>query len=231
MFRLSRWLTDLSLSTLRLLKPEYVELLGGAEKKAFSVHKNLLISKSTHFAGALREGTFRESEEKIFEFTDVQSDVIAVFVSWLYKDTLVEIPNDTTDSFDLTIRLYEFADFITLPILKNQCLDHVKVIVTNTNWTPKWREITAHYDNSVEDDKMRLLLVDLMAWSFIASEQANVRSTLKDGLMNEEFVVDLFVRINEAGTGSGHRIKPVRDKEWYHVGDGSTKEKESSPAK
>lgn len=215
--RLSRWLTHLPFSTPSLLTPDYIELSAGPEQKCFSVHKNLLTTKASHFADGLRGGSYREAQEKRFELPDVEGDVIAAFSGWLYKDNLAQISEDTTDSFDVTIRLYEFADRINLATLQNACLDHVKNIVTKTNWTPKWREIAAHYENSVPADMMRKLLVDLMAWSFMSSKQANVRSTLRDGLLNEDFVVDLFFRINEEGTTAGQALKPVRPKEWYHI--------------
>jgi BTB/POZ domain len=202
----------------------------GPEEKSFTVHKKVLITRAPHFADGLRGGSYREAQEKKFEFPDVDNDVIAVFVSWLYQNTLAEIPDNDTNSFDVTIRLYQFADSINLINLQNLCLDHVGKITKETNWTPKWREIAAHYDNSVPNDMMRILLVDLIAWSFMSSKQANVRSTLKDGLLNEELVVDLFFRINEVGLSSGKGLKPVRSKEWYHVQQSASAEQETPPA-
>lgn len=201
------------------MTPNYINITAGIDKKSFCVHKDVLTSKAAHFADGLRSGIYREAQENQFELPDVRSDVVAAFVNWLYKDTLVEIPNNVHDSYGVTVRLYEFADSINLTVLQNQCIDHVMKIKTKTNVNPTWRLAAAHYDNSVSNDMMRKLLVDIRAGNIMNSKKANVRAVFKDGLLNDELVVDLLFRINEAGVSSCHKLKALRSTEYYHLHD------------
>jgi hypothetical protein len=74
---------------------------------------------------------------------------------------------------------------------------------------------------------MRILLVDLMAWSFMSSASANVRKTFEGGLLNEELVVDLIFRMNEAGASQKLKVKPRRSREWYHLEEQPSTEKKA----
>lgn len=181
------------------------------------MHKDLLTSKAPYFAAGLRAGTFQEALENKFEFPVVGSDVIAAFVSWLYKDTLNDIPVNAIDSFGVTIRLYQFADSINLAVLQNQCLDHVLNIESKTKMTPKGLSIAAHYDNSLPNDSMRKLLVDIIAGRLMNGKHLDVKASLKDGLLNHELVLDLLSRMNKVVTSNAKVSNPIRSVGWYHV--------------
>lgn len=186
------------------------------------MHKDLLVTKVTHFADGLRAGIYREAQKNTFEFPDVESDVIAAFLSWLYTGTLELVKGDTSEVFDVTIRLYEFADSIRLGTLQNQCLDHTMNLANKTDSTPEWAAVAAHYDTSMSNDKMRKLLVDLAASRLTSGRRLDIKAKLKDGLLNEELVMDLLSRINEV-TSFGKVSRAVRDIAWYRVSEQSPK--------
>ena len=176
----------------------------------------MLCQQSDYFEKALHE-RFKEGADGCIRLPEDDPEVVSAFLTWIYKNDIRHIDDSTADSFDITLSLYRFAQKICLVSLQNACLDHVRDIYKNTHIVPTWDEMCHHYENSVEEDRMRIVLVDHLAWSLLASTDARAKEIFSGVLRNEGLVIDLFQRMNEAATATKHKIKPVRERDFYHV--------------
>jgi hypothetical protein len=59
-------------------------ILVGPEKKAYTVHMDLLVSYSEYFQTAFKAG-FKEAEERKTNMEDVGTKTFDYFLDWLYR--------------------------------------------------------------------------------------------------------------------------------------------------
>jgi hypothetical protein len=80
---------------------EMVEIYVGPSKQHFSVHKKLLCAKADYFQKRF-ESTFKEGIEQAATFPKEDPDNFALFVQWIYGDSLkrIDISKHNPPEFD-----------------------------------------------------------------------------------------------------------------------------------
>lgn len=159
---LPSWDTDPS----RFSGAEIVTLLVGRDKVKFLVHKDILCQESPYFEKAFKSG-FKEATENSLTLLGEKSDIVNSLVDWLYSGTLdFSVPNDrqTQPCYREPLYLYLVADTYDFPKLRDEIIEYFfglrfhKQLPSYDCFTKLWR-------NTMENDRLRKLFVDVEIWS------------------------------------------------------------------
>ncbi|KAH6671058.1 hypothetical protein B0J14DRAFT_484955, partial [Halenospora varia] len=107
----------------RTLGTELVTVHVGAKRKTFAVHKNLLCDTSTFFRNAF-DGPFKEGADGVMYMPEDDPTIFELFVNWLYRDTLPEMPKEEFKEQILSLSV--LADKICSTRLSNSIVDYVQ---------------------------------------------------------------------------------------------------------
>jgi hypothetical protein len=95
----------------------------GKERKAYKLHKELLISKCSYFRASLSSG-FPEGRNNEVHLSDDEPAAFNFFVRWLYIGSVSSI-NDRKD-VSVAARAYIMADAFLMVELKNDLMDTIR---------------------------------------------------------------------------------------------------------
>ncbi|KAJ4294541.1 hypothetical protein N0V90_008232 [Kalmusia sp. IMI 367209] len=142
-----------------------VGLEAEGKEKVFHVHKALLTHYSDFFRGAVGSGTFKEGAAGEVDLKDVGYGTFAVFLEWLYKQSLPSV-EEWLDIYGaqeidcmLLAGLYVFADRYNIPDLKTRALAIAFEYYAQDN-PPSYDAVTYAFHNLPTSSPYLRLLVD-----------------------------------------------------------------------
>jgi len=107
----------------RLIGPEMVSVIVGAEHRVFTVHKDLLYASSDYFTKALREPS-KGASDRSLEALEHKSQTFETILLWLYTGSIFESDETINDvSFNDLVDMYIFAEKYFFPKLQNGLID------------------------------------------------------------------------------------------------------------
>jgi hypothetical protein len=138
----------------------------GATMKEFRMPRKLLTWHSSFFAAALDpEGNWASSGDDTFQIQD-SIEVLEIFSCWIYTRKLRDPPGRaiTEDLDDLKLsKVWVFGDMRGIPALMNAAVD-----MLHERFTTTWSQLEAApisyvYDNTKEESKLRIFVVESWA--------------------------------------------------------------------
>ncbi|KAI4745260.1 hypothetical protein E4T50_04371 [Aureobasidium sp. EXF-12298] len=191
-----------------------VTLIVGKEKKAYTLHKDLLCFNSDYFRAAFN-GSFKEAAERKLELPGVDKDVFEAAQLWFYTRNL-QLPTDNTYNF--LVDLWIFADQHQIPLLQNQIMDRIFAKCLQSNiFNPA--VVPTVYAQTTTGSSLRKAVIEILAWTTrIESEPGAFLSGLATDWTNESFI-DLVIAINQSRLSKTVKFPdlPKRDKCFFHV--------------
>jgi hypothetical protein len=142
-------------------------VVGKDNPRTFTVHKDFATFRSPVFDAAFN-GHFLESNTKTMNLDDVDPDVFAMLVQWLYtEETQITIKDDTTDVMMLA-NLWTLGDRFQMRALQNTTLLHLDRYVSDILFIehPTLYKDLAHYvytkfsETELEKCPLKQLVVD-----------------------------------------------------------------------
>ncbi|KAF2117668.1 hypothetical protein BDV96DRAFT_464751, partial [Lophiotrema nucula] len=142
----------------------------GPEKKAYTLHKALLVHHSGYFRGAL-SGDWVEAKEGTIHLEDVHTGAFNIFVNWIYAGQLPTsprsgefAPHDPEEfpgcSFAIgRLRAYILADMLIVPSLKDALFD-IEYKWYSVLQPPRVKVAIFAFENLPATDPFLQLLVD-----------------------------------------------------------------------
>lgn len=141
----------------------------GKDENVFNVHEDRLFEVSPFFKAAF-ESKFREATNRSMSLPEDDTDVVEQFVQWVYFGTLdyerlKEMKDLESPGFELTFRLYVFADKYDLAQIKSLiCKDMFKAF-KGINWGRLDKDtLTYVYQSTVKNDLLRTMIKDALVW-------------------------------------------------------------------
>jgi len=188
----------------------------GAEKRSFSIHKNLLCNAAPYFKAAL-DGGFAESKSQVLELPEDDEEVFERFVLWLYTNKLLEENQTMEDvSWEILLGLYIFGEARGISGLQNEVIDtfidkqEVADLIP-TNRAPRI------YENTPTDSPLRRLLVDWTAYQAILSP-SEWDFEEEDDLCPKQFLYDvIFVLYDLRNENRPAEMDFTASRSDYHV--------------
>ena len=181
--------------TCRLDSEEDITVLVGPEEKQFTIQKDFLCNGSTFFSAAIN-GQFREATERQVRLPEVDVDLFATYVQFVYTKQIVpldpeEIEKDTqgTKRKIRATELYILADQFGDMLLQNKLIDYCIETVHQSRKLFPAIAITLAYQHLPANSKLRKLSVDL----FLASVSSAWLDQNRDDLP-KDFLADPAVR-------------------------------------
>jgi hypothetical protein len=186
----------------------------GAEKKAFSVHKDLLIFYSDYFRGAFN-GSFSEAASGKISLVDESGDVFDVINRFIYTRQLSDdIESDL--EFEMLIKAWLFGDKYLMPSLQNRVMSVlIEKIAKNDELPTPHLELI--YNNTLPGSPLRKLLVDYTAYE---GDMEDVVASDGGERWPHEALVDLVVvmgAMREEGIGIYLLPHAHQHRCYYHI--------------
>ncbi|KEQ71847.1 hypothetical protein M436DRAFT_50601, partial [Aureobasidium namibiae CBS 147.97] len=133
----------------------------GAEKKAFLIHKDLLIFYSDYFRGAF-DGSFSEAAKGKLFLVDERVNVFSIVNQFVYTRELSDKDNYELD-WDVLIRAWIFGDKYLMPSLQNKVMTTLIEKHTRDNFLPTL-QFKLIWNNTLPGSPLRKVMVDLVAY-------------------------------------------------------------------
>jgi hypothetical protein len=204
-FYLNNLLTDI-----RAQNHTFATLIVGENEARFNVHESLLVTYSEFFRAAL-QGGFKEAHEKTVELEDEDSDIIELFVHWLYyqrfpdknkgddddllaKWTLNE--NEDYQKIDKLTQLYVFGDKYQVSKLQRDVIDEVFDIYVhqrNDIPLPGNKQLAFIFDLLRVQDPFCQLITDVICWM----GNADLYDSIEEGDGLEAFAIASLRRFSQ----------------------------------
>jgi hypothetical protein len=171
----------------------------GAEKKKYTLHKEVLLHYSGYFRGAL-SGRFKETDNSIIALWDVDFDAFDVFVDLIYDKRLPDCvyapwPLDAP-IVSVKIRAYTLAERLIVPGLKHALTDMIFQSYRSLKARPRSSVIIHLFANLPETDPMLQFMVD----SFCVHDgvgRMNARSIEMADQLPQDFLVRMLLKLNK----------------------------------
>ncbi|KAI4847774.1 hypothetical protein E4T44_04323 [Aureobasidium sp. EXF-8845] len=133
----------------------------GTQKKAFLIHKDLLIFYSDYFRAAFN-GSFSEATERKISLSDERVDVFSVVNQFVYTRQLSH-QLDSDLQWEVLFRTWLFGNKYLMPSLQNKVMSVLFAKNKKTNVVPTlWLKLT--YDNTLPGSPLRSFIVDFTAY-------------------------------------------------------------------
>ncbi|KAF2401835.1 hypothetical protein EJ06DRAFT_581067 [Trichodelitschia bisporula] len=199
----------------RLLSGPIVDIYVGADKRLWSLHRNLLSYHSEflraelqHAAQSVEEnGTSKSSHGTLrLDLPDEAPEGFELLVKWLYQGKLDDVSSisDDTEKYQYAVacqKLHLLCDRFDLPKLKNIAMDQYRKGLHAAGLVPDASELNDIYRRSPESSPFRRLMVKIAARQLMDPEGDKEADSYRQCFEeNPDFVVDL---INAIKWGSG----------------------------
>ncbi|CAD0092595.1 unnamed protein product, partial [Aureobasidium mustum] len=185
----------------------------GPQKKAYSIHKDLLCFYSDYFHRAFN-GSFKEAVEGKLSLPDADADLFYIVNGFLYTRQLRSQDNQTGPDLGFTTlgNLWGFGDRYLMPLLQNTAMDAYIKRAYTLKGTFSAQSIARRYRETFPGSPLRRFLVD---WQAHKSEQ----SREKLGNWPQEAVVDLAIALFSMKPEHRgiNKVPNDRGKCYYHV--------------
>ncbi|KAK6000380.1 hypothetical protein QM012_003626 [Aureobasidium pullulans] len=139
----------------------FVTVEVGAEKKIYSIRKDLLVFYSDYFRAAFN-GSFAEATERKISLLQERVDVFNVFNKFIYTRCLSD-ETDTEISWELLIRVWLFGDRHLIPALQNHVMNTMIEKSAKEKVIPN-QHLNLIYKNTLIGSPLRKILVDWIAY-------------------------------------------------------------------
>ena len=175
----------------------------GPERAKFTVHKEILLEKAAYFRAAL-SGNFLEGQEDTLKWPDVDSQLLPLFIGWVYSG---EIRNGPTDiNFDTLAKLYVFADSHNILGLKNATADAIRHNIDETfqsatprsNFLSRMRSLGYLWLNLPESDIVRTLVSGGIAYFMQRYHKLQTTEARKLNQLPKGLLIDCMRRLAHA---------------------------------
>ncbi|KAH0341168.1 hypothetical protein KCU81_g6447, partial [Aureobasidium melanogenum] len=190
---------------------EVITVEVGPEKKAFVIHKNLLVFYSDYFRSAFN-GSFKEATEGKISLPDESDDVFEIFNQFIYSRVLADGEGEKLTG-DQLIKLWLFGDKYLVPVLQNVAMNSLKTKSDKENYIPT-EKIKLIWENTLPNSPLRKLILDQVVY------ETDVDHFIHPGteeLWTREALVDLARALFRKEKSTGKHLMPPRGRCHYHV--------------
>lgn len=204
-----------------------VTILVGPAENPFSIHRDLLTSKSTFFNAALA-GTWAESTTGIVHLRDDDPELFSLYGRWIYGWEWTKDGNGEELRFEACCRMYVLADKLGSETLQNLAVDKLREYALRSQEDGQVclnvATISFVYGATTSRSGLRKLVADMLAWQMSVPSFKGLIDAAPECLYDALRVCKRRInRLPKDQKGS----RPYRDKgafcESYHVHhDGST---------
>lgn len=204
----------------RYTQTEVVKVLVGSEKTAYSIHKDLLMSKCPYFGAALKECWNKDKTEITLKHAQPQQ--FEVVIDWLYEGRLPEywskIDDGCPDSIiEKTPGVYKLADELLLSELQNNLID---VLVRTCNEHKRIHDLSdacAVVKQELNHTPLYKLVLRNAVRCFDAAMSGDeLRSQINRIMEYPELVTDYLIQLHEYRRTPWESVK-VEESSKYHI--------------
>ncbi|KAI4743408.1 hypothetical protein E4T50_06206 [Aureobasidium sp. EXF-12298] len=185
----------------------------GAEKKVYSIHKDLLVFYCDYFRAAFN-GSFTEAAEGKISLPHERVDVVNIVAKFIYTRQLSDGVNCDIP-WEVLCRVWIFGDKYQMPALQNKAMNTLLKRVARSGIAPT-HCIKLIYDNTCPGSPLRGFIVDLVVWKGNISD---IMGSEKCQQWPQEAFIELvraFGAQRDGGIGVG-LPEGIKDKCYYHV--------------
>lgn len=190
----------------RLLSGPMIDVVVGAARRHWSVHRNLLCHHSELLEAEL-EGDGRDNKRKeTLELLDYDPAGFELLVRWLYQGKLDDVSDmaDATQKYEYAVSchaLYLLCDRLDMPQLKNVAMDQYRKGLNQAELVPDADEIDDIYRKSPSGSPFRKLMTRIAARQIMDPGSERDVETYRECFdKNPDFAIDLVKAIRH-GTG------------------------------
>ncbi|KAK3715689.1 hypothetical protein LTR37_006914 [Vermiconidia calcicola] len=206
---------------------EDITVLVGPDEKRYVVHKNLVCDNSSFFRAACN-GDWKETKEKVVRLPEVDPDIFANYLGWIYTGEL-----DVRDASSVasapkyhdnmpvkeqtvleirTVDTYAFGDMVQDVRFCNTVVDELKRLVEDTKSIPAMSSVEHLYERVHRKSGFMRLWVDYYAFDHKPDQFAREEAGLP-----ASFVFDIaHACIKRQGTPLASQKPFNRPKCFYH---------------
>jgi hypothetical protein len=190
-----------------------VTLIVGQEKKAYTLHKDLLCFYSDYFRAAFN-GSFKEATERKLELPNIEPSLFEVFQVWLYTRDL-QGPPENFRRYQFLADLWALGDQYQIPLLQNQIMDK---IFAKSEETGRFNVavVPGLYAKTVAGSPLRKAVIEIVAWTMPLEDWNTWTPTSRWTI---ESLTDLMLAVHQARASKEVTFPelPKRDKCFFHV--------------
>jgi hypothetical protein len=190
-----------------------VTLIVGKEKKAYTLHKDLLCFYSDYFRAAFN-GSFKEASARKLELPDVKPSLFDEFQVWLYTQDL-QGPTDNSEQICFLANMWILGDQHQIPLLQNQAMDKIFASVAKHHiFAPS--AVPDIYTMTVAGSPLRKAVIEIVGWT---AELEKWDASSGTAGWTIECLKDLLLVVHQARESKEVTFPnlPKRDKCFFHV--------------
>ena len=161
-----------------------VDVLVGAERKKFHLHRDLLCDRSDYFKACF-EGNFMEAQQNELFLPEDDSKSFDLFVGWLYGGTLKKISSNA--ELPAYFALVVLASKLCLEHLRNETMDHILRFHRTNPVFVDYQSLRMIDDNSSSDDCFYVYLLCLAVWTVVSKQAAGALLDHKDSVLIPDY--------------------------------------------
>jgi BTB/POZ domain len=188
--------------------------LVGPERQPFTVHREIICSKSPFFQNCLDSGLSESSKGEI----ELPVDLPAAFeevLKWVYTGSITS-PLKEPDGGDYLIvhnlvHTYILADKLCMESLCNEVVDTIKAWHKNSITNPVF--LSHFQDGVLSDSELKKFLVHQLAHDIFA--YADVQDEEEVGCLDEESLVKFF---EQGGSEAWEVVKRMKELQKHYCG-------------
>ena len=146
----------------------------GSEKVRFIVHEDRLCGCSSFFKAAL-DARWNEGTERIIELPEDDSQIVQLFVGWLYNEDFPKLPEsdnsrhyrDRKGYLMEQVKALVFTDKYDIPRFKAKIVQKLQIHSMDQHPAPPFADVMMHaYNNTCRGSSIRRFLADWICWWF-----------------------------------------------------------------
>ena len=181
----------------------------GEEQQHYTLHKNLLIQKSSYFRAALT-ADFKEAVDGAITLSEEDPSTFQHFVQWLYTGSVLKPPSTTAECLT---RVYVLGDRLQCPDLQSVCYKEIRFVLQKTQW-PSVAAVKYLYENTASGCELRTFYAEVVSWDIL--HKIYTRSSQWDAMMEStiEFAADVgkcIAKCRKMGVISMHPFDKASD--------------------
>jgi hypothetical protein len=190
----------------RLLSGPMIDIYVGAERRHWSLHRNLLCHHSEALENELLGDAHGHSRKDRLDLPDHEPAGFELLVKWLYQGSLDDVSDlaNANQKYDYAVnchRLYLLCDRFDMAQLKNVAMDQYRKGLNQAELVPDADEIDDIYRKSPQGSPFRKLMTRIAARQIMDPGSERDVETYRECFENNpEFAIEL-VKAIRSGTG------------------------------
>lgn len=186
-------------------------IIVGKEKKAYTLHKDLLCFYSDYFRAALN-GNFKEATERKLELLDVDTSLFDAFQVWVYTRDL-QGPDGHHEYFKFLVDMWVLGDQHQIPLLQNQAMNEIFAKVKKSKLF-SLPVVPVVYAKTMAGSPLRKAAIEIVAWNMHFKEWSPSTMGWTVECMSDLVLALHVARLNKEVT---YPCLPKRDTCFFHV--------------